>query len=345
MATSLSAGIYIPPGMQLCDNNGDTLNGGHVYVYQAGTTSNDSSYPTQADALDGSNTNANPVVLDANGRAQIWLQSERSYKIVVKDSTDATTYQTVDNYSPGQGNPGSFLSEWVRFQSATPTYVSGTQFTLSGDYSSTFHASRRFKASVTAGTVYGTVYSVSYSLGTTTINVVCDSGSLDSGLSAVWYGLLSGPSSSNPSFRDKFSFVKAYRASSAQTINTGAYRKIQFNAEEVDLLNEFDSTTNYRFTPLYQGSASNTGIVYHMMAQVTLVSSIVSASIAIYRDGAAICTKTQNMGIAGGTIFIDWYEYQQSSTGHYYEIFVSPSGNVDVDYDADTTFFHIRRVQ
>ena len=33
MATALFAAPMLPPGVQLCDANGDPLNGGKVYVY------------------------------------------------------------------------------------------------------------------------------------------------------------------------------------------------------------------------------------------------------------------------------------------------------------------------
>lgn len=344
MATSLFAAPVLFPGGQESDNNGSPLSGGKVYVYQAGTTSNDSSYPTYADALLGTNANANPVVLDSNGRAQIWLQAERKYKLVVKDSTDATTFQTMDSYSPGQGYPGDFLSEWVRY-TAAPTYASAGSFTVAGDQTATFHATRRLKFTVTAGTVYGTVVSSSFGA-STTVNVVMDSTALDSGLSVVWYGILSGPgsSSSPPSYRDKQSFVKAYRTTSAQTIGSGVWTKIQFNAETIDSLSEFDAVTNYRFTPLYQSSGTPSA-KYLMMAQLTLVTSITSCQIALYRDGSAINTIKQNMGIAGGTVKLMWLEEQQSGTGHYYEIFANPSGNVDVDTDPDASWFHVTRVQ
>lgn len=347
MATSLYAAPVMFPGGQESDNNGSPLNGGKVYVYQAGTTSDDYSYPTYSDALAGSNANANPVVLDSNGRAQIWLQAERKYKLVVKDSTAATTFQTMDNYSPGQAYPGSFLSDWVQY-TAAPTYASATTFTVSGDQTATFHPTRRLKFTVSGGTVYGTVQSVAFSVATTTVTMIMDSTSLDSGLSAVWYGILTGPGATSypPSYRDKQTFVKAYRASSAQTLGGSSWTKIQFNAETIDALGEFDSTTNYRFTPLYQGAGTpQTPACYLMMAQLTLVGSITSCQIALYRDGSAINVRKQNTGIAGGTISIEWLEEQQVGTGHYYEIFANPSAGVDIDYDSDTTWFHIRRIQ
>lgn len=72
------------------DDNGDPLAGGKVYTYEAGTTTPKATYTDS-----GAGTpNANPVILDAEGRADIWLDG--AYKILLKDADDVTIY-TVDN--------------------------------------------------------------------------------------------------------------------------------------------------------------------------------------------------------------------------------------------------------
>lgn len=53
-------------------------------------------------------------------------------------------------------------------------------------------------------------------------------------------------SSSGPAFR-------AYRDSSNQSFSQATWTKVQLNAETFDTANAFDSTTNYRFTPLTAG--------------------------------------------------------------------------------------------
>ena len=53
MATALFAAPILPPAGQWFDNSGDPLNGGEVYIYVAGTTTNETSYPTYDDALAG----------------------------------------------------------------------------------------------------------------------------------------------------------------------------------------------------------------------------------------------------------------------------------------------------
>jgi microcystin-dependent protein len=78
---------------QFFDDNGDPLAGGKLYCYAAGTSTFQATYTTAA----GSVENANPVILDSNGRAPVYLSSS-SYKFVLKDSNDVTIW-TEDNVS------------------------------------------------------------------------------------------------------------------------------------------------------------------------------------------------------------------------------------------------------
>lgn len=73
-------------GAQFFDDNGFPLSGGLVYTYEAGTTTPAATYTDNS----GGTANTNPIVLDAAGRtpAEIWLDSETTYKFVVADSDD-----------------------------------------------------------------------------------------------------------------------------------------------------------------------------------------------------------------------------------------------------------------
>lgn len=63
--------------------------------FAAGTATPQATYPTAADADAGTNANANPVVLDALGSANVFL-SQLPYKFVLKDSL-LNTIWTEDN--------------------------------------------------------------------------------------------------------------------------------------------------------------------------------------------------------------------------------------------------------
>jgi hypothetical protein len=78
---------------QVFDNNGDPLSNGTIESYEAGTTTPKDTF-TDADETA---TNTNPIVLDASGRASIWL-GEGAYKFILKDSTGAII-ETVDDFA------------------------------------------------------------------------------------------------------------------------------------------------------------------------------------------------------------------------------------------------------
>lgn len=85
--------IYLTPNakQRFSDANGLPLVGGKLYTYVAGTTTPIATYT----AL-GGGTNANPIILNANGECDVWITEGLSYKFVLKDSSDVTQW-TVDN--------------------------------------------------------------------------------------------------------------------------------------------------------------------------------------------------------------------------------------------------------
>lgn len=83
------------------------LANGTVTTYTAGTLVLAITY---ADAT-GTVANTNPVILDGGGSANIWLDSTKTYKYIVKDSAGSTIH-TIDNISVGvtSGNAASALT-------------------------------------------------------------------------------------------------------------------------------------------------------------------------------------------------------------------------------------------
>lgn len=80
------------------DLNGDPLSGGKLWTYAPGTTTPKATYTDQS----GLTPNTNPVILDANGEADVWL-GPGYYKIVLTGADDVTLY-TVDKVSAGGGS-------------------------------------------------------------------------------------------------------------------------------------------------------------------------------------------------------------------------------------------------
>ena len=90
---------------QFLNSAGGPLVGGKVYTYEAGTTLPQVTYTTS----DGTVPNTNPVILDTNGEASIWL-GENAYKFVVKNSGDVLVY-TVDNLTSAAGQVDALAVE------------------------------------------------------------------------------------------------------------------------------------------------------------------------------------------------------------------------------------------
>ena len=80
---------------QFFDDSGNVLNGGKIYTYLTGTSTNKATYKDQGEGT----AHANPIILDSDGRppsAAIWLLTDAEYRLVLKDSADVTL-QTIDD--------------------------------------------------------------------------------------------------------------------------------------------------------------------------------------------------------------------------------------------------------
>lgn len=84
------AALFPAPFSVYFDDDGNPLSGGKVYTYEANSETPLATYSNAAGTL-----NTNPVTLDAAGRADIWFDGSKLYKIVLKTST-GTTIKTVD---------------------------------------------------------------------------------------------------------------------------------------------------------------------------------------------------------------------------------------------------------
>ncbi len=85
MASNANNHIY-----QFVTEDGAAASGYSLYVYAAGTSTPITTYQDQASTI----TNTNPIVLDDNGLAKIWIA--QNAKFVLKDTNSVTVY-TVDN--------------------------------------------------------------------------------------------------------------------------------------------------------------------------------------------------------------------------------------------------------
>lgn len=195
-ATLAQATVYsLPwgPKPQFVDANGAPMSSGTLQTFIATSTTPQVTYTDSTGGV------ANPTTITLNTRGEtpneVWLTGGVSYKFVLKDSAGATVW-TVDNVS-GVNDVTGAVDEWKA--GPTPTFVSSTSFTLAGDQTTVFTVGRRVKTTNSGGTVYSTITASVFGV-STTVTVVNDSGNLDSGLSAVSYGLLQATNKSSPPF-------------------------------------------------------------------------------------------------------------------------------------------------
>lgn len=180
---------------QQFDANGDPLAGGQIETYLAGTLTSVFTYKTESGTA-----HSNPIILDAAGYyptgTQLWLDGGAVYKFIVKDSLGATL-RTIDNIT-GINDSNFSPSEWTPYTLTGFSYLSPTSFSVVGDQTNIFQVNRRVQTVNTGGFEYGTIVSSVYGAPNTVVTVVNTSGNLDSGLSAVFYGLLSAQNDSIP---------------------------------------------------------------------------------------------------------------------------------------------------
>ena len=132
-------------------------------------------------------------------------------------------------------------------------------------------------------------------------------------------GTLSGfsiPAGNGPAF-------SAYPSASA-TISAATYTKVILNVEDFDTASAFDSTTNYRFTPLVAG--------YYQINLVASMPQIASSNtnslVALYRNGSsykvggyqnstgqqANCSWAGLVYLNGSTDYLEMYVYTSSAS-------------------------------
>ena len=92
-------------------------------------------------------------------------------------------------------------------------------------------------------------------------------------------------SSSGPTFRA--------RRTTAQSINQNTWTKMQLSTEDWDTANNFDPTTNYRFTPTTAG-------YYQIQAEVTgVAASTTGLNASVYKNGASYLGANLTIGADG----------------------------------------------
>ncbi len=106
----------------------------------------------------------------------------------------------------------------------------------------------------------------------------------------------------------------AYRAGPNQALTTATFTKVQLNAEEFDTNNNFDSSTNYRFTPKVAGYYQISGSIGLTGTNVRVIASIYKNGSAYFRgiDATANLSQFTVSGLVylnGSTDYVELYAY------------------------------------
>ena len=185
------------PKPQFEDASGNPDVSYQLFFYAAGSSTKQNTYTSST----GLTANSNPIVLNSLGQPtnEIWFTQGQTYKVVLAPANDTdppvSPIWSVDNLT-GINDVSGSIDQWIA-SALTPTYISATSFSFVGDQTATFAIGRRLKTTNTAGTIYSTISNSVFGA-VTTITIVNDSGTLDSGLSAVSYGILSSTNRSIP---------------------------------------------------------------------------------------------------------------------------------------------------
>lgn len=187
---------YLSPigNAQIIDANGDPMVGGTISTFLAGTSTTATTY------TDDTGGTSQGVVMTLNSlgypeNGPVWMLGGVPLKFIIKNAS-GVTQSTFDDIS-GIGDTATTQDEWTLY-GAAPTYISATSFSVVGDQTNTFQVLRKLKSTNSGGTTFSTIATSAFAAGVTTVTVTNTSGTLDSGMSAVSYGLLSATNPSVP---------------------------------------------------------------------------------------------------------------------------------------------------
>lgn len=326
LTSSLFAAPLMVPVFRWFDANGAPLAGGQVETYEAGTSTPLKTFPDYDSALAGGNWNANPVILDANGAAQIWAQA-RFYKIIVKDSGGTVLYSQ-DNVAVALGYPQPAVSEWVA-EELQATYIGATSFSFAGvDLTSRYHAGRR----LFLDNVYATVRSSSFGTDTTVVVVVDGGGVVPNTLANVLYGFTGYANSPYLDPRTFFTAIKSGdQASFASTTKVATWTM------QEDANSEWDNANN-RWVCRYPGK-------YQVLVSAEMLDTgtNVVLTLEIKKNGTVV-GQTANRSSASASQIWGYHAHFLGTltVADYIEVFVTGSANTTVKGTAGTRFSVVR---
>lgn len=287
-------------GAQLFDNNGDPLSGGKVYVYSAGTTTPAVTYTDPT----GSVPNTNPIIADAAGRLpnEIWFLVGRSYKFVLKTSTDVllATYDNIPSApQPAVANDASSTYYEPGYQVTAGGFTVGQVYLINSVGNTNFVAIGA--ASNTVG-VYFTATGVGSGTGTALYARTVQS-KLRENLSVKDFGAVGDGVTD-----DRLAFQSAANAGVAISVPSGTYNLSDY----ITLANgsEFFGPRNavLQSTGLDKAIFFANGLEWFRISGLTLKGNAASpASPALVQNRAAITVWNTTDCMVDDCLFQQWH--------------------------------------
>lgn len=188
------------------DSQGNPASGHKIFTYAADTSTKIPTFTTLA----GDVPHSNPVILNTRGEppSPIWLTDGAKVDFVFTTPGDTdpptspirTTLMDVSGIGDTQATSQA-VSEWI-FTGLTPTFLSAvgstSSFSVNGNQTGTYQVKRRIQAFTSSGAFYGQILTSAFGSGVTNVSGKMDSGALDSSLTRVDVGIVSGQNTSLP---------------------------------------------------------------------------------------------------------------------------------------------------
>lgn len=126
----------------------------------------------------------------------------------------------------------------------------------------------------------------------------------------------------------------AYQSTAQANLTASTYTKILFQTEEFDTNNNFDSTTNYRFTPTVAG-------YYQINSLLSFLGTPAVPTIIIYKNGAVYKYGVFfGGGVANPSLNVSSVVYLNGSTD-YVEIYAyTTTAGITMQTGASPTYFN-----
>lgn len=138
------------PVQKFFDNNGLPAVKAQLFTYAAGSSTKTATFVDAA----GITQNTNPIILNARGECNLWLDTTKSYKFVLAPATDSdpptNPIWSVDNIAGGAGSINQLQLVYPQTTAESAAGVTPTNLYYPGGHIDGFYDIRRYGASTAA---------------------------------------------------------------------------------------------------------------------------------------------------------------------------------------------------